>query len=100
MDDVISESEPVEQVERLKNEATELFTKEGFPMHKWHSTKSQFEKHQLEDEEQAYAREERGTKPTETKILGMNGTLAVEFRECKQLEEHSKQGMLLCIAKV
>ncbi|CAB4002990.1 Pro-Pol poly [Paramuricea clavata] len=56
-------------------------------------------------EDQTYAKEELGTKPAETKILGMKwdkakDTLANDFRGCKQTGEGTKRGMLQSIARV
>jgi hypothetical protein len=105
VDDVISGSETIKQVQKFKEESVELFSQGGFPLHKWHSSHPRFEEQQPADEDQTYAKEELGTKPAETKILGMKwdkakGTLAVDFRGCKQTGEGTKRGMLQSIARV
>jgi hypothetical protein len=107
VDDVISGGETImiKQVQKFKEESVELFSQGGFPLHKWHSSDPRFEEQQPADEDQTYAKEELGTKPAETKILGMKwdkakDTLAVDFRGCKQTGEGTKRGMLQSIARV
>ena len=105
VDDVISGGETIKQVQKFKEESVELFSQGGFPLHKWHSSDPRFEEQQPADEDQTYAKEELGTNPAETKILGMKwdkakDTLAVDFRGCKQTGEGTKRGILQSIARV
>ena len=105
VDDVISGGETVEKVQKLNEESAELLSQEGFPLHKSHSSDLQFVEQHSTDADQTYAKEERDTKPTETKILGMKlykakHTIVVDFRECKQAGECTKRGMLQSIARV
>ena len=91
VDDVISGGETVEKVQKL-NEESQLLSQEGFPLHKSHSSDPQFVEQHSTDADQTYAKEERDTKPTETKILGMKlykakDTIVVDFRECKQAND-------------
>lgn len=37
VDDIVTKGDTIEQISKIKNEATEKFSKGGFKLHKWHS---------------------------------------------------------------
>ena len=105
VDDVISGGENEDQLRKFKEEAMALFKEAGFTLHKWHSTMKTLEDQSQQDGYETYAKETLGTKPMESKLLGLywnksNDTLAVNFEDCKKMHELTKRGVLRAMAKV
>ena len=61
----------VEETLVLKEQAKEILNKGSFVLHKWHSNAAELESDNVEDGESTYAKETLGTKPLETKLLGL-----------------------------
>ncbi|XP_068720014.1 uncharacterized protein [Montipora capricornis] len=104
VDDLISGGPTTEKAKRLKREATEIFAKAKFELHKWHSNEKQLET-SCEDYEPSFAKEqlENGTAAGECKLLGLGwnkveDTLHVSFPELPA--EETKRGILANLAKV
>ena len=73
VDDLVTERESLQEVEKIKSDSLELFEKGGFKLHKWQSNEPSLETNDLNSEKELnFAKEHLGTKANETKILGLN----------------------------
>ena len=73
VDDLVTGEERLQEVEKIKSHAIELFEKGGFKLHKWHSNEPNLETNNLSSQKELnFAKEHLGTKANKTKILGLN----------------------------
>ena len=73
VDDLVTGGERLQEVEKIKSHAIELFEKGGFKLHKWHSNEPNLETNNLSSQKELnFAKEHLGTKANKTKILGLN----------------------------
>ena len=82
VDDIQGGGRDVNEVETFKREATKIFAKAGFTLHKWHSNSQEFESNEEEQEH-----ERLGEKHRKTKILGITwdkqgDKLEINLAEC------------------
>ena len=105
VDDLISGAPTVQETQHQKEKATEIFSDAQFTLHKWKSNASKLEQHDKPEDpdEQSFAKEQLGTKTSESKLLGLPwdpnaDTLSVSFPQ--QKEETTKRGVLSCLAKI
>ena len=71
-DDLVSVSNTIEEVEVIKQKSIELFPKDGFNLHKWHSNIPSSQSSNTKSEnELTYAKEKFKNKVDLTKILGV-----------------------------
>ena len=98
VDDIQGGGRDVDEVETFKREATEIFAKAGFTLHKWHSNLQEFESN-----EEAQESERLGEKHRKTKILGISwdkqgDKLEINFAECvnanKQLTKRKRVSII------
>ena len=72
VDDLVSGSNTIEEVEVIKQKSIELFRKGGFNLHKWHSNIPSLQSSNTKSEsELAYATEKFKNTTDLTKILGV-----------------------------
>ena len=74
VDDLLSGAQTVEQAKEKKNRSIEVFNDAKFTLHKWNSNVVELEDGGATDEsdsEATLAKEQLGTKPSESKILGL-----------------------------
>ena len=97
VDDVITVAPTVQQTQKQKEKATKIFSDALFTLHKWESNAAELEQpaELHHNEEQSFAKQQLGTKTTETKLLGLPwdpnaDTLSVCFPQEK--EETTKRG--------
>ena len=105
VDEVITGAPTVQQTQKQKEKATKIFSDAQFPLHKWKSNAAELEQPAKlhHNEEQSFAKQQQGTKTTETKLLGLPwdpnaDTLSVCFPQEK--EETTKRGALSYLAKI
>ena len=73
VDDLVTAGESLKKVEKIKSDYIELFEKRGFKLQKWHSNEPNLQINNLNSEKELnFAKEYRGTKANETKILDLN----------------------------
>ena len=97
VDDVITGAPTEQQTQKQKEKATKIFSDALFTLHKWESNAAELEQpaELHHNEEQSFAKQQLGTKTTETKLLGLPwdpnaDTLSVCFPQEK--EETTKRG--------
>jgi hypothetical protein len=93
----------VEETKVLKEQAKEILSEGSFVLHKWHSNAVELESDIVEDGESTYAKETLGTKPSDTKLLGLGwnkkeDTLFVSLP--KQNIEMTKRTVLQTMTKL
>ena len=71
VDDLVTGEKSLQEVEEIKSDSIELFEKEGFKLHKWHSNKPNLKTNDLSSQKEL-TKEHLRTKGNETKILGLN----------------------------
>ena len=71
VDDINMGGSSIESVRDLKETAVNIFKAGGFALHKWHSNESDLDGEITNDDEPTFAKESLGTKPSETKLLGI-----------------------------
>eukprot|EP00794_Sanderia_malayensis_P008645 gene8645-biopygen6924 len=103
VDDINLVGESVEQVRDLKETSKEIFRKGGFELHKWHCNEPELDGESSNDGEPTYAKESLGTKPSETKLLGVKwdkgkDTLSITFPESE--EQPTKRVVLSTIGRI
>ena len=68
-DNLVTGGESASEVYKIKGDSVKLFQRGGFKLHKWHSV---LETNDLVNENELnFAKQQLGTKPKETKILGL-----------------------------
>ena len=73
VDDLVTAGESLKKVEKIKSDYIELFEKREFKLQKWHSNEPNLQINNLNSEKELnFAKEYRGTKANETKILDLN----------------------------
>ena len=105
VDDLLTGGATVEEAQIKKSIAKKIFENATFKLHKWHSNVSELEMENVPDrqEELSFAKQQLGTRSTETKMLELpwnktNDTLKVVFPHEKS--EPTKRGVLSCLGKV
>ncbi|XP_028405809.1 uncharacterized protein LOC114528390 [Dendronephthya gigantea] len=103
VDDINIGGDKVEETVVLKEQAKEILSEGSFVLHKWHSNAAELESDNVEDGESTFAKETLGTKPSETKLLGLGwnkkeDTLSVSLP--KQKVEMTKRIVLQTMARV
>ena len=92
VDDMISGGNNEAEVVYLKNSAKAIFKEGGFVLHKWHSNNPRLEEDDFDrnNSELSYAKQQLGSKSSETKVLGIQwnkvrDTLEIRFplEKCK-----------------
>ena len=72
VDDLVTRGESTSEEEKIKSGSVNLFQKGGFKLHKWHSNEQALETNDsINENELNFAKQHLGTKPKETKILGL-----------------------------
>ena len=71
VDDINIGGDTMEETHALKEQAKEILGEGSFMLHKWHCNVEELESDIVEDGESTYAKETLGTKPSETKLLGL-----------------------------
>ena len=74
VDDMISGGNNEAEVVYLKNSAKTIFKEGGFVLHKWHSNNPRLEEGDFDrnNSELSYAKQQLGSKSSETKVLGIH----------------------------
>ena len=103
VDDLNIGGDTVMETGAMKEQAKKILGEGSFELHKWHSNVKELESNLLKDGETTYAKESLGTKPSETKLLGLGwqkdeDTLSVAFPQPE--DETTKRGVLRTLAKV
>ena len=103
VDDINIASDTVDETRQVKEDAVKILGEGGFKLHKWHSNVAELESEVKKDEETTYAKESLGTKPSETRLLGLGwnkseDTLSVTFPPSQT--EVTKRVVLRTMAKV
>ena len=105
VDDVLLGGGSVQEVQHLKEAAMEIFDRAKFQLHKWHSNREVLERDDKieRDLEESFAKQQLGTKESETKLLGVgwnkqDDTLLVSFGS--KDHEVTKRGVLQKLASV
>ena len=104
VNDLVTGRENLQEVEKMKSHSIELFEKEGFKLHKWHSNEPNLETNNLSSQtELNFEKEHLRSKANETKIRGLNwdkqrDTLRVEIpTESQRL---TKRNVLKTLASI
>ena len=72
VDDVVAGGESTSEVDKIKGDSVQLFQRERFKLHKWHSNQQALETNDsVNENELNFAKQQLGTKPEETEILGL-----------------------------
>ena len=72
MDDLVTGGESTSDVGKIKGDFVNLFQRGGFKLHKWHSNENALEtNNSINENELNFVKQHLGTKPKETKILGL-----------------------------
>ena len=72
VDDLVTGGESTSEVDKIKSDSVNLFQRGGFKLHKWHSNEQALETNDsINENELNFAKQHLGTKPKETKILGL-----------------------------
>ena len=83
VDDLVSGSNTIEEVEVIKQKSIELFQKGGFNLHNWHSNLPSLQSSSTKSEsELTYAKEKFKNTAGLTKILGFRGIKTVTICLC------------------
>ena len=107
IDELIGGGSTVQEASKLKDTATEIFSKAAFQLHKWHSNVPELELEQEElqgtEDSLSFAKQQLGVKAGEGGLLGLkwdktNDTLAVEFPP--DPANSTKRGILGKLAKI
>ena len=73
VNDLVTGRENLQEVEKMKSHSIELFEKEGFKLHKWHSNEPNIETNDLSSQiELNFEKKHLRSKANETKIPGLN----------------------------
>ena len=96
-DDVTLGVHSVRRVEHLKNSAINIFNKDTFTLHKWHSNRFTLETENNTEElhDQSLTKEQLGTKDKEIKLLGLSwgiikDRLSIPMEKCsKEIRKRS-----------
>ena len=110
VDNIHLGGETTDQTSSYKKKAVTIFKEGELCFHKWHSYAKELENSGNNDEfESTFAKESCGTKPRETKLLGVpwdkkDDTIAVSFptsiRETEKLTEPTKREVLQTLASI
>ena len=69
---LVTGGESTRDVDKIKGDSVNFFQRGGFKLHKWHSNEQPIETNDSVNENELYfAKQHLGTKPKETKILGI-----------------------------
>ena len=105
VDDLISGAPTVTQAQQLKQGSTKIFNDAKFTWHKWNSNATELERNDnpSDGDDQTFAKQQLGTKTTETKLLGLpwdkvNDALSVPFPKLEA--EPTKRGVLSQLARI
>ena len=105
VDDLITGAPTIQQTQQQKEKAITIFSDAQFTLHKWKSNAVELARpaEQHDNEEQSFAKQQLGTKTSETKLLGLPwdpaaDTLSVCFPQ--QQVETTKRGVLSNLAKI
>ena len=105
VDDLISDAPTVTQAQQLKQGSTKIFSDAKFTWHKWNSNATEQERNDSpsDSDDQTFAKQQLGTKTTETKLLGLpwdkgNDNLSVPFPKLET--EPTKRGVLSQLARI
>ena len=86
VDDILIGGGSVQEVQRLKEETMDIFDRAKFQLHKWHSNREVLERDDKMEKvvEECFAKQQLGTKESETKLLGVgwnkqDETLLISF---------------------
>ena len=72
VDNLVTGGESTSEVDKIKSDSINLFQRGGFKLHKWHSNEQALETNDsINENELNFAKQHLGTKPKETKILGL-----------------------------
>ena len=103
VDDINIGACTINETERMKQEAIDIFKDGGFSLHKWHSNVPELEGDFSNSSDQTFAKESLGTRHSEVKLLGLmwdkaKDSLAVVFPQTEELP--TKRVVLRTIAKI
>ena len=94
VDDIQGGGSAVEDVEIFKREATQIFAKAGFTLHKWHSNLQEFESNEEVKEHGRLGGQHRNTKILDIS-WGKQRVLEINFEEClKSNKQLTKRKMV------
>ena len=72
VDNLVTAGESTSDVDKIKSDPVNLFQRGGFKLHKWHSNEQVLEtNNSVNENELNFVKQHLGTKPKETKILGL-----------------------------
>ena len=72
VDNLVTAGESTSDVDKIKSDSVNLFQRGGFKLHKWHSNEQALEtNNSVNENELNFVKQHLGTKPKETKILGL-----------------------------
>ena len=72
VDNLLTAGESASDVDKIKSDSVNLFQRGGFKLHKWHSNENALEtNNSVNENELNFVKQHLGTKPKETKILGL-----------------------------
>ena len=72
VDNLVTGGESTSEVDKIKGDSVNLFRRGSFKLHKWHSNEQALETNDLVNENELnFTKQHLGTKPKETKILGL-----------------------------
>ena len=105
VDDMISGGNNEAEVVYLKNSAKTIFKEGGFVLHKWHSNNPRLEEDDFDrnNSELSYAKQQLGSKSSETKVLGIHWNKVRDTFEIRfPLEKYkaTKRGILKNLASI
>ena len=72
VDNLLTAGESTSDVDKIKSDSVNLFQRGGFKLHKWYSNENALEtNNSVNENELNFVKQHLGTKPKETKILGL-----------------------------
>ena len=90
VDDIQGGGSAVEDVEIFKREATQIFAKAGFTLHKWHSNLQEFESNEEVKEHGRIGGQHRKTKILDISWDKQRDRLEINFEECLKSNKQLK----------
>ena len=72
VDNLVTGGESSSEVDEINGDSVKLLQRGGFKLHKWHSSEQALETNDsVNENELNFAKQQLGTKPKETKMLGL-----------------------------
>lgn len=92
VDYLLSGAPSVQEAKQLKKGSTEIFGDANFTLHKWNSNEPSLERDEDSgnNEDRSYAKQELGTQPTKTKLLGLPWDKAADLLSVCFLEQQTE----------